>query len=218
MQQLPDCHMSMTSKRQEQDLFDPKAPECCGSTTPTGKVLNKQCDYYQECSRIKSLQQNKSTYAPRPTINLPIMQQPLQTNVPKPQIGFQQRPVVPATSYTVPTQTYTPRPQPQIPQVSPQVFQQHQQHLYQQQQQYSQPAVPQQQVAFQQPQYLPYPQVQMPQMAMAPANFQVPAYLTNPEAKADHKLRGFGVDMLRSMGKAAGQTMAHFFDTVSLGG
>lgn len=208
MQQLPDCHMSNTISRREAALFDAKAPECAGSTSPTGKVLNKQCDFYQECSRIHMQQ---TQYPGVPRVNLPVMPQPMPTT--KPTVSFNQKPIVPTTSYTVPNQTYAPRPQQQIPIVPPQTFQRpvapapaaH----------YTQQArVPQQAPQ----QYMPYPQVQMPQMMMAPANFQVPAYLTSPEVKENNKLRGFGVDMLRSMGKAAGQTMAHFFDTVTLGG
>lgn len=67
-------------------------------------------------------------------------------------------------------------------------------------------------------------QMQVPVMPygyqqMMPVNYQMPGYLTVPEMKApEQSFWGFALrTVFRSMGKSAGHSIAHLFDTVPLG-
>lgn len=76
------------------------------------------------------------------------------------------------------------------------------------------------------PIHLPLPQQmqQVPQQygyqQMMPVNYQMPAYLTTPEERAEGESfwAVLGRVLLRSIGKSIGHSIANMFDTVPLGG
>lgn len=67
-----------------------------------------------------------------------------------------------------------------------------------------------------QPQYM-HPQVGMPQMV--PVNYAMPQYLTVREDTTNGQglMKRLGLEVLRSLGKSAGHTIAHYFDAEMFG-
>lgn len=64
----------------------------------------------------------------------------------------------------------------------------------------------------------PYPVVVTQPVQMMPTNYGMPAYLTSPEVRrpGESALAPLGREVFRSMGKAFGHSIAHFFDSISL--
>jgi hypothetical protein len=73
------------------------------------------------------------------------------------------------------------------------------------------PAIPQ---TAQPPQPTWYPQVQMRPIEMIPANYHMPAYLSEPEVRLEGESywAPFAREVARGVGKAIGHSVAHFFD------
>lgn len=170
--------------------WDASAPECAGGLDPSfvapdGGNKRQRCPYFSQCA--------SRTAASK------LGQQP------------QQVPVAPAAPTAVkqafPIQPVAP--QHQLVQVKPAPVQQPQQ-VPQQVQMVPQFAPVQQQLVPPQHAQVPY----MVPMNFAPAYSQMPGYLTVPEpiVPGQHWGKRLGFSVARSMLKAAGHTMANFFD------
>lgn len=180
---------------------------CTGGTDPTwveavtGSRVRPRCPDYQDCGRASGKLADGPRLIPantlvRPAYTPPTYQQPQPTpsfrpptaTTPGPMMAPQGMPSLPP----IPTPQYAPQPQNFQPHPIP-----GHQHA-------GVPFYPQQQA--------PYGYQQM-----MPVNYGMPGYLTAPEPSQPGFARALGRTVARSIAKAFGHSIAHFFDANTLG-
>ena len=175
--------------------YDAAATECCGGYDPAyfkdGSRIRAPCKYKDSCC-------DKQARTKQAHVHVPVgsVVRPTQFTV--------QQPYRPPTSFTAPRPVWGSSAQPQT--ASP-VSNPHQTY---QPQQYAAHAPPQ-------PQYVQQLPQQMYQQMM-PVNYGMPQYLTSREPLGSGELMERLLrEILRSIGKALGHTIANFFDTEVIG-